>query len=190
MKALILPKHTNKELVRYLHGVYIREEFSNFVQRLQVVLRNPRVSGRDSTLALFTLLNRTFLYNVYKYIEARDLSRFILNITNATFGWDVAINNRDIYDYVASFTGLGVSDMDRAEVENFTLKELYGFINNIYTGDYANFNIVLLEVSEMMQRYVPAEQIQVMRIELTQDLSPIIFYQPKQEHTQYESAYS
>ena len=190
MKALILPKHTNKELIQQLHRIYIREEFSAFVHRLSVVLRNPRVQSQDSTLALFTLLNRTFIYNVYKYMESGDYAQFVRVISNCTFGWDMVINNRDIYDYVASFTGLAVSDMDRAEVENFALKELYIFMSNCYVSDSANFNVVLMGVFENLQRYVPVEQIQVMRIELAPDLSPIIFYQPKQETAPYASAIS
>lgn len=190
MKALILPKHTNKELIQQLKRVYIRDEFSAFVHRLSVVLRNPRVVSQESTLALFTLLNRTFIYNVYKYMESGNHAQFIRVMANTTFGWDMAINNRDIYDYIASFTGLSVSDIDRAEVENFILKELYIFISNSYVSDGANFNLALMEVFENLQRYVPVEQIQVMRIELAPDLSPIIFYQPKQEIVPYASAIS
>ena len=190
MKALILPKHTNKELIRQLHRVYIREEFSTFVHRLSVVLRNPRVQSQESTLVLFTLLNRTFIYNVYKYIESGNYAQFIRVVGNATFGWDMVVNNRDIYDYVVSFTGLAVGDIDRAEMENFVLKELYIFMSNSYVNDSANFNVVLLDVFENLQRYVPVEQIQVMRIELTSDLSPIVFYHPKQETISYASTVS
>lgn len=190
MKALILPKHTNKELIQQLKRVYIRDEFSAFVHRLSVVLRNPRVVSQESTLALFTLLNRTFIYNVYKYMESGDHAQLIRVLTNTTFGWDMVIDNRDVYDYVTSFTSLAVSHIDMAEMENFVLKELYIFIGNSYVSDGANFNLALMEVFENLQRYVPVEQIQVMRIELAPDLSPIIFYRPKQETPSYASAFS
>lgn len=176
MKAFILPGHTNKNLVRYLHGVYIREEFSGFCQRLSVVLRSPKVTGREASKSLFMLINRTYLSNIYRYIENKDMGRFINNLNNGLFSWELLIEPREIYDFVSTTVGLSVGDVDRMEVENFVYQELYMFLCGLYNNDRNNFNILLLEVMEMMYRYIPAEQIKVAKIELTPNLNPIVLY--------------
>lgn len=176
MKVLILPKNTNKELVKYLRTIYIRDEFFNFAHRLGVVLRTPLVSNQEGTVSLFTLVNRVYLYNVYKYIDNSDLARFVHHINSATFGLDMIVNPRDVYEYVSKFTSPNVPDIDRAEIENFVTKELYLFMANLYSKDVQTMNTVLLDVLEKMQQFIPSKQIRVMRIELSGDLTPVVFY--------------
>lgn len=176
IKAYVLPRESNKELIRALHRVYIREEFPRFTQRLSVILRSPKILNVTFSRDLLLLINKIYLNNIYKYTDPNSISWFLQSLKNRQFGWELNIESYYIYDFFRPLMGMGVNDIDSLEIENTLAMELNSFLTEIYNSDSDSFNEIFIEVFETFQRYIPTKFIRVCKFDLTPNLAPLVFY--------------